>query len=65
MHWWSGEKLTRGRLIELATMERLGKTSVVFWEILAGITFGKMARNCLDKILVNLKFGDSHNQIET
>ena len=31
---------------------------------LAAIKFGKMARNCSDKYLVNLKFGDSHNQIE-
>jgi len=29
------------------------------------IKFGEMARNCLDKYLVNLKFGDSHSQIES
>jgi len=37
----------------------------VYWETLASIKFGEMARNCLDKYLANLKFGDSHNQIES
>jgi len=37
----------------------------VYREILAAIKFGEMARNCLDKYLANLKFGDSHDQIES
>ena len=32
---------------------------------LAAIKFGEMARNCSDKYLANLKFGDLHNQIES
>ena len=32
---------------------------------LAAIKFSKMARNCLDNYLANLKFGDSHDQIES
>ena len=39
--------------------------STVYWEILAAIKFGEMARNCLDKCLANLKFGNSHDQIES
>jgi len=34
-------------------------------ENLAAIKLGKMARNRLDKYLAKLKFGDSHDQIET
>ena len=34
----------------------------VYWEILAAIKFGEMARNRLDKYLVNLKFSDWHDQ---
>ena len=37
----------------------------VYREILAAIKFGEMARNCLDKYLANLKFSDSHDQIES
>ena len=37
----------------------------VYQEILAAIKFGEMARNCLDQYLANLKFGDSHDQIES
>jgi len=36
----------------------------VYRKILAAIKFGEMARNHLDKYLANLKFGDSHDQIE-
>ena len=39
--------------------------STVYREILAAIKYGKMARNCLYKCLVNLKFGNSHDQIES
>ena len=37
----------------------------VYWEILAAIKFREIARNCLDKYLVNLKLGNSHDQIES
>jgi len=37
----------------------------IYREILAAIKFGEMARNCLDKYLVNLNFGDLHSQIES
>ena len=39
--------------------------TTVYREILAANKFGKMARNCLNKYLVILKFGDLHNQIES
>ena len=39
--------------------------TTVYREIIVDIKFGEKARNCLDKYLVNLKFGDSHSQIES
>jgi len=32
---------------------------------LAAIKFGEIAGNCLDKCFANLKFGDSHDHIES
>jgi len=39
-------------------------TTIYTGEILAAIKSGEMARNHFDNRLVDLKFGDSHNQIE-
>jgi len=38
--------------------------NTIYREIMAAIKFGELARNRLDKYLVNFKLGDSHDQIE-
>jgi len=63
------KQLCHAMLLEVLLQYREMPHNVIYLyrEILAAIKFGEMARNCFDKYLVNLKFGDSHDQdqIET